>query len=118
MREVVNDRIGGLLVNADGYFISRREQLVALAASHRVPVVYAIRDFTASGGLMSYGSNVNDSLRLVGVYVGRIVKGEMVADLPVLQPVKFEFVINLKTAKVLGLEVPDRLLALADEVIE
>ena len=115
---LVQQRAAALLVGNDVFFTNRREQIVALAAHNAVPTVYAFRQFAESGGLMSYSTNLIEVYRQIGVYVGRVLKGEKPADLPIVQPTKFELVINLKTAKVLRLTVPDKLLALADEVIE
>jgi putative tryptophan/tyrosine transport system substrate-binding protein len=109
---------GGLLIGPDPFFNTRSEQLAALTIAHRVPTIYQYREFASAGGLMSYGGSLADSHRLVGIYTGRILGGAKPADLPVQQSTKLELIINLKTAKTLGLEVPSTLLAGADEVIE
>ena len=111
-------RTRALLVGNDGLFNNRIEQIAALAARHAIPTMHSIREFAVAGGLISYGNSLTEQYRQVGLYAGRILKGEKPTDLPVVQATKLELIINLRTAKTLGLEAPAKLLALADEVIE
>ena len=115
---IAQNRIPGLLVPADAFFAASRAKIAELAARNAVPTISSLREAALAGGLMSYGNNLPETYRLVGSYVSRILKGEKAADLPVLQPTKFQFVLNLKTAKALGLTIPPGVLAIADEVIE
>jgi putative ABC transport system substrate-binding protein len=115
---IARDHSDALLVAPDAFFVSRRVQFITLTARDRIPATYSLRDYVAIGGLMSYGTDLADSFHQVGVYTGNILKGAKPADLPVVQSTKFEFVINLQTARALGIEVPSELLSIADEVIE
>ena len=115
---LVRDRVDALFVTGDALFTTRRVQFATMTARHGIPAAFSAREYVQSGGLMSYGSNLADTFRQVGIYTGRILKGEKPADMPVIQPTKFELVINVHTAGLLGLTVPPSLLAIADEVIE
>jgi putative tryptophan/tyrosine transport system substrate-binding protein len=115
---LVRERVDALLVTTDSIFESQRHRIVALAAHHAVPTIYALREYAVAGGLMSYGASISEIYRQAGLYAGRILNGEKAADLPVMRASKFELFINLKTAKTLGIPIPPALLALADEVIE
>ena len=117
-KSIVANRIPALLVPADAFFAAARDRLAELAALNGVPAIYSLRESVVSGGLMSYGNDLPDTYRLIGTYAARIVKGAKPADLPALQPTKFEFVLNRKAAKGLGLTIPPAVLSIADEVIE
>ena len=118
LSEMVKRRIGAVIFTSDGYFNDHSEQLGALTQQHKLPAIYQVREFAAGGGLMSYGASLTDALRMVGVYVGQILKGAKPADLPVQQQTRIDFVINLKTARALGLTIPLPLIGRTDEVIE
>jgi putative ABC transport system substrate-binding protein len=115
---LARERPDALFVAGDAFFVSQRAQLAALTARHQIPAAYSVRDPVVAGGLMSYGSDLAEMFHQVGVYTGNVLKGTKAAELPVLQSTKFDFVINLKTARALGIEVPSALLLIADEVIE
>ena len=115
---LAHERPDALIVGPDGFFNTRRVQLAMLAARHAIPAIFSVREYPDAGGLMSYGTSLADTHRQVGVYTGHILKGAKPADLPVVQSIKFELVINAATARMLGLIVPDKLLAVADDVIE
>jgi putative tryptophan/tyrosine transport system substrate-binding protein len=116
--ELIQLRVGGLVIDGDQLFTSRIEQLAALALRHGMPAIYQWREFAVAGGLLSYGADITDTYRLAGNYTGRILKGDKPADLPVQQATKVGLVVNLKTAKALGINVPNTLIGRADEVIE
>jgi putative ABC transport system substrate-binding protein len=118
LASLIGDGVGALLVASDPYFDTRRGRLIAFAAENQLPTMYQFRNYTAEGGLISYGPSIVDAYWQIGIYTARILKGAKPADLPVVQQTKFELVINLKTAKALGLTISDNLLTLADEVIE
>ncbi len=115
---LAKDPPSAFLVSSDPFLLSQRNEIIALAARYRIPAIYAEREFAAAGGLISYGASIPDGYHQAGLYVGQILKGASPGDLPIMQPTKFDLVINLRTAKALGIVVPDKLLALADEVIE
>jgi len=116
--QLAREHAGALIITSSTFFNTYRDRLIALAARHSLPTIYELREFAQAGGLMSYAPNLIDAFRQGGIYTGRVLKGEKPADMPVIQPTRFEFVINLKTAKVLGLEIPSGVLAIADEVID
>ena len=115
---LLQKRVAALVVASDPFFDLRRKRIISFAAENRLPGIYQFRDYALDGGLISYGPSIIDTYRQVGVYAGRILKGANPSDLPIMLPTKYDLVVNLKTAKALGLAIPDRILALADEVIE
>ena len=115
---LVRHKVDALLINTDPFLLGQREQIVQLAARNNVPAIYFLSDFVDAGGLMSYGPKVANSYRQAGIYVGRVLKGEKAGELPIVQPTRFDLVINLRTARTLGLEIPTMLLVRADEIIE
>jgi putative tryptophan/tyrosine transport system substrate-binding protein len=115
---LANDRVDALLVGSDPIFDVNRDKIISLVMANKLPAIYQFRDFAAAGGLMSYDPDIADAHRKVGVYAGQILKGKVPAELPIQQPTKFNFIINLKTAQAMGIEIPPTLLAQADEVIE
>jgi len=114
----VRNKTGALVVGADPFFFNRRAHLATLATRHAIPAIYTVREFAEAGGLMSYGTSLTEVFRQLGVYAGQILKGSKPSDLPIVQSTKFDFIINLTTARALGLTVPDNLLVAANEVIE
>ena len=114
----IEHQVSGLAVAADAFLSSRADQLASLAAKYRIPAIYSLREYAEAGGLMSYGASLSDASHQAGLLTGRVLKGQKPADLPVMQSTKFEFILNLKTAKALGLTIPAGMLAIADEVIE
>jgi putative tryptophan/tyrosine transport system substrate-binding protein len=115
---LARQKVDALLINTDPFLFGQREQIVQLAAHYKIPTLYFLREFVDLGGLMSYGPNIHNGYRQAGIYVGRVLKGEKVGELPVVQPTKFDLVLNLRTAKAIGIELPTAILLRADEVIE